>query len=133
MNASDSVQMAAFRGALFAPLAVFPAVLLLVLGTALIELDIRRVGEAFSSMILVGFWGAAIAYVLAFSYGIPVWLVLWKLKRLNLVWLSGCAVLPAIALLAVTSDVGLLLMAGYFSLSVSTAAWFIGRRSINGL
>ncbi|WP_292740751.1 hypothetical protein [Methylophaga sp. UBA3603] len=118
---------------MMAPLVVFPAALLLMLGTALVEFDLKQVGDAFSTFFLVGGWSAAIAYVVAFLYGIPIWLILWKLKRLNIVWLSGCALLPAFVLLAVTRDVGLLLMVGYFSLSVSTAGWFIGRRSIGGI
>lgn len=116
-----------------APLAVFPAALLLMLGTALVEFDLKQVSDAFSTFLLVGFWGAAIAYIVAFLYGIPVWLILWKLKRLNVFWLSGCALLPAVVLLAFTKDIGLMLMIGYFSLSVSTAGWFIGRRFIGGL
>ena len=133
MKTFSELQIGIVKGALLGPLAVFPAVLLLPLGAALIGIDYGSLPAVFLSTLFVGFWGVFIAYVSALIFGLPACLVLLRFKRLNYPSLSALALVPAVVTGVVSRDAVLTLMIAYFSLAVSSGGWIVGRKSIREL
>jgi hypothetical protein len=133
MKTFTEAQRSGLKAAVYAPIAVFPAAFVLMLVGALWYQRVPDVGEALGSVLFIGLWGAAIAYIAAFLYGLPLWLALWKLRRLSLLTISVLALLPAICFLAVQQDLVMAVLVAYFSLAVSTAAWFVNRGTVRVL
>ena len=117
--------------AIFSPLAVFPAVFI---ATFFFYLFGQGISKLFGDLIIVfmvALWGFGFSYIGTLFLGIPTWMVLGYLKKLNFAWLSGVAILSGFSLgVALYRDFYAGLAGSYFSLSVISLGWMVGRRDL---
>lgn len=133
MGQSKTVKLAFWRGVMLGPLAVFPATVLATLVNVAFQLDSLSLTEALQASVTISMWGICIAYLGVATFGTAVWYGLWLVQRLSLTPLLLCATVPAFVTAALTRDLVVSAMVGYYSLAVCFTSWFAGLRNVSKL
>jgi uncharacterized BrkB/YihY/UPF0761 family membrane protein len=125
-----NLQVAFLQGALLGPLAVFPASLLLFVAVSIPTLSISAIYDGLFSSIFVSIWGVCIAYLVTFTFGSLLWIILLKIRILSLKGLMAGTLLPSIGVGFYTQSFGFTFTFAYYSLVVCFSCWYLGLRNI---
>lgn len=116
------------KGALLGPLAIIPASFILYVSVSLPFASLSRFTHGLNSSLGIAFWGMGVAYALTFTYGTVLWLLLLKIKKLNLIWLLVGSLLPSLLLVIYSESIGFAVLCAYYSLAVSFSCWYLAIR-----
>jgi hypothetical protein len=130
-NKKQNLRRAFFKGAFLGPLAVMPATFLLFVISSSPFAILGQFARGMNSAFYIALWGTGIAYIMTFFYGTLLWLLLAKLKKLNLPWLLAGSLLPSVLLFIYNKSIGFTILCAYFSLTVSFSCWFFSVRKLS--
>lgn len=128
LDQKKTLVTAFLKGALLGPLAIIPASLILYIAVSLPFASLDRFTHGLNSSLGIAFWGMGVAYALTFTYGALLWLLLVKIKKLNLTWLLVGSLLPSLLLVIYSESMSFAILCAYYSLAVSFSCWYLAIR-----
>ncbi len=118
------------RAVILAPLAIFPAMMLLVSGAFLAtflrtyEIPSNALSE-YTAASVMALAGIVIGYAFTIFYGVPVFLFLKKIRMLNVTSIAVMSLVPAVVFGMTGTELMPFLLMSYFSLWVAITFWWI--------
>lgn len=117
-----------FTGVLLGPLAVIPSFIVLALGFALGDGDLRDFYKDLKDVFFFSVIGVIIAYGACLTYGSLVLWGLYKLNKLSFLTLHSLSLIPAILIGGANNEIRIFLAVAYFSLTCCLLCWYAGFR-----
>ena len=118
------------RATALAPLAIIPAMMFAVSYAFLVaflrtyEIPPNALSE-YTAALVMGSVGLIFGYAFTIFYGVPVYLILKKIKMLNVISILIMSLVPAVVFGLFVSDLMTFLFMGYFSFWVAIVFWWI--------